>query len=89
MVPREPDAGSFTDLKSRGKLYWADEETENIVFHADQAFNEFHPAGTIKTGKNLLDRTVKYIMRRLKDLNPHPSIVKLFVNVKVVCNYRL
>ena len=87
LVPREPDAGSFTALKSRGKLFWADVETENIVIQCDKAFNEMHPPGTIMSGKNLIPRTVKFIERRIKHLNPHLSIIKLFVNVKVDCNY--
>ena len=89
-LPTRPQReGSFTYLQSRmGGLVRASDETEDQVRRVNEAFNILHGQGfKLKIGANMLERTVKFIMRQKSCQDIDIKIVRLFSKVKFF--YRL
>ena len=81
---RPPREGSFTYLQSRmGGLVRASDEAEDQVRRVNEAFNRLHGHGfKLKMGANMLERTVKFIMRQKSFQDLDIKIVRLFSKVK-------
>ena len=86
---RMPEEGSFTYLQSRiGGLVRASDEVEDQIQRVNEAFNLLHGKGNkLKMGENMIERTVKFILRRNSCKDIDIKIVRLFVKVKFF--YRL
>ena len=74
--------GSFTHLQSRmGGLVQASEEVEEQITRVNESFDLLHGSGCkLKMGENMIERTVKFILRRCTDIDSR--LVRLFVKVK-------
>ena len=78
---RPPREGSFTYLQSRmGGLVRASDETEDQVMRVNEAFNGH--GFKLKMGANMLERTVRFIMRQKSCQDIDIKIVRLFSKVK-------
>ena len=81
---RPPREGSFTYLQSRmGGLVRASDETEDQVRRVNEAFNRLHGHGfKLKMGADMLERTVRFILRQKSCQDIDIKIVRLFSKVK-------
>ena len=76
-----PEEGSFTYLQSRmGGLVRATDQVEEHVRKVNEAFNLLHGHGCkLKMGEDMIERTVKFILRRNSCKDIDMKIVRLFV----------
>ena len=66
-----------------GGLVRASNETEDQVRQVNEAFNRLHGHGfKLKMGANMLERTVRFIMRQKSCQDIDIKIVRLFSKVK-------
>ena len=63
-------------------LVRASDEVEEWVRLMDVKFNVLHKSMTLRTGSNMLKRTVNFILRREECKNIPVRVVTLFVKVK-------
>ena len=77
---RDPEPGSWLALRGRRR---ASPEVEGWVLRFDTVFNIFHP-GTcgLRTGPNIINITVKYILDHPSCKDIPKSIVKKLTNAK-------
>ena len=64
-----------------GGLVQASEEVEEQITRVNESFDRLHGSGCkLKMGENMIERTVKFILRRCTDIDSR--LVRLFVKVK-------
>ena len=64
-----------------GGLVQASEEVEEQITRVNESFDLLHGSGCkLKMGENMIERTVKFILRRCTDIDSR--LVRLFVKVK-------
>ena len=86
MPTRAPEEGSWIQRQSLAGcsvgLVRASDELEEWVRLMDTKFNVLHKSMALKTGSNMLQRTVNFILRREECQNIPVKVVTLFVKVK-------
>ena len=86
MATRAPEVGSWIWRQSRAGcsvgLVRDSDELEEWVRLMNIKFNVLHKSLTLKTGSNMLQRTIKFIQRREECKDIPVKVVSLFVKVK-------
>ena len=86
MTTRAPEEGSWIWRQSRAGcsvgLVRASDEVEEWVRLMNIKFNLLHKSMALKTGSNMLQRTVNFILRREECQDIPVKVVTLFVKVK-------
>ena len=66
-----------------GGLVQASEEVEEQITRVNESFDLLHGHGCkLKMGENMIERTVKFILRRTSCTDIDSRLVRLFVKVK-------
>ena len=77
------DPHGWTAERSRGGLRCAEKEFEKWVYDIDDAFNVFHPADKLPSGKGVHGRTSAYISKSNACKDIPEKVIDLFVKIKI------
>ena len=77
------DPDGWTAERSRGGLVGAEDGFKQWVYDVDDAFNVFHPADKLLSGKGVHGRTTSYILKTSKCADVPEDVVDLFVKIKI------
>ena len=77
------DPHGWTAERSRGGLRCAEKEFEQWVYAIDDAFNVFHPADKLLSGKGVHGRTSAYISKTNACKGIPEKVIDLFVKIKI------
>ena len=77
------DPDGWTAERSRGGLVGAEDGFKQWVYDVDDAFNVFHPADKLLSGKGVHGRTTSYILKTSKCKDVPEDVIDLFVKIKI------